>query len=68
MPHIDIYFSILSNLDNLPDLYDNAMKKESPEYLPVTILDWDYDICGQFLQKLKVNHPESQSIKKSTRK
>ena len=68
MPLIDINFSILSNLDNLPDIYDNAMKKESPESLPVTILYWDYDICEKFLQKLNVNHTESQSIKKSTRK
>ena len=44
------------------------MKKESPESLPVTILYWDYDICEKFLQKLNVNHTESQSIKKSTRK
>ena len=75
MPHIDIYFSILSNLDNLPDLYDNAMEPELPESLPVTKLDWDYDICEhasiskhEFLQKLKVNHTESQSVEKSTRK
>ena len=26
LSHIDIHFSILSNLDNLPDLYDNAME------------------------------------------
>ena len=75
LPPIDINFSILSNLDNLPDLYDNAMEPELPESLPVTKLDWDYDICEhasiskhEFLQKLKVNHTESQSVKKSTRK
>ena len=67
--------SILSNLDNLPDLYDNAMKQEFPESLPVTTIDWDYNICEhasiskhQFLQKLKVSHTESQSIEESTRK
>ena len=72
---IDIKISILSNLDNLPDLYDSAMKQEFPESLPVTTLDWDYNICehasiskDQFLQKLKVSHTESQSIEKSTRK
>ena len=41
---IDTNFSILSNLDNLPDLYDNAMEQELPESLPVTKLDWGYDI------------------------
>ena len=44
MPPIDINFSILSNLDNLPDLCDNAMEQEFPESLPVTKVDWDY-IC-----------------------
>ena len=74
LPPIDINFSILSNLNNLPDLYDNAMEQELPESLPVTKLDWDYDICEhasvskhQFLQKLKVNHTESQSVEKSRR-
>ena len=43
-PPKDINFSILSNLDNLPDLYDNAMEQELPESLPVTTVDWDYDI------------------------
>ena len=38
-PPMDIDFSILSNLDNLPDLYDNAMGEELPESLPVTTLD-----------------------------
>ena len=52
----------------MPDIYNNAIKKESPESLPVIILYWDYDICEKFLQKLNVNHTESQSIKKSTRK
>ena len=73
LPSIDINFSILSNLDNLPDLYDNAMEPELPESLPVTKLDWNYDICDhvsiskhQLLQKLKVNHTESQSVEKST--
>ena len=66
---------MLSTLDNLPDLYGNAMEQELPESLPATTLDWDYDICEhpsiskhEFLQKLKVNHTESQSIEKSTRK
>ena len=36
---IDLNFSILSDLDNLPDLYDNAMEHEFPESLPVIILD-----------------------------
>ena len=45
LPIIDIKFSILSNLDNLPDLYDNATEQEFPESLPVTTLDWDYNIC-----------------------
>ena len=45
LPPIDINFSILSNLDNLPELYDNNMQQEFPESLPVTKLDWDYDIC-----------------------
>ena len=70
LPSIDINLSILSNL---PDLYDNAMEQELPESLPVTKLDWDYDICEhvsiskhQFLQKLKVNHTESQSVENST--
>ena len=39
LPPIDINFSISSNLDNLPDLYDNAMEQERPESLPVTTLD-----------------------------
>ena len=72
LPSININFSILSNLDNLPDLYDNAMEQELPESLSVIKLDWDYDICEhfsilkhQFLQKLKVNHTESQSVEKS---
>ena len=75
LPPIDINFSILSNLDNLPDLYGNAMKQKFPESLLVTKLDWDYDTFEhaliskhEFLQKLKVNQTESQSIKKSTRK
>ena len=44
------------------------------ESFPVTTLDWDYEFCEhasiskhEFLQKLKVNHTESQSIEKSTR-
>ena len=45
LPPIDINFSILSNLDNLPELYDNAIQQEFSESLPVTKLDWDYDIC-----------------------
>ena len=45
LPPIDINFSILSNFDNLPELYDNAMQQEFPESLLVTKLDWDYDIC-----------------------
>ena len=64
---------MLSNLDNLRYLYENALEQELSESLPVTTLDWDYDICGHasiskhdFLQKLKVNHTDSQSIKKST--
>ena len=36
---IDINFSILSNLDNLPNLYDNTMEQDFPESLPVTTLD-----------------------------
>ena len=75
LPPMDINFSILSNLDNLPDLYDNAMEQGLPESLPVTKLNWHYDICEhasiskhEFLQKLKVNHTESHSVEKSTRK
>ena len=75
LPLIDINFSILLTLDNLPDLYDNAMEQKFPESLPVTKLDWEYDTCEhaliskhEFLQKLKVNHTESQSIKKNKRK
>ena len=41
---IDINFSILSNLDNLPNLYDNSMEQDFPESLPVTTLDWDFNI------------------------
>ena len=74
LPPIDINVSILSNLDNLPDLYDNAMEQEHPKSLPVTKIDWDYDIFEhalilkhEFLQKLKVNHTESQPIQKSTK-
>ena len=74
LPPIDIKFSVLSNLNNLLDLYDNAMEQEFPESLPVTALDWDY-ICEhnsiskrEFLQKLKVSHTGSQFIEKSTRK
>ena len=37
LPPIDINFSILSNLDNLPDLYDNAMEQELPESLLVRL-------------------------------
>ena len=51
------------------------MEQEFPKSLPVTKLDWDYDICEhasnskhEFLQNLKVNHTEDQSIEKSTRK
>ena len=44
LPLIDIHFSILSNLDNLPHLYNNAMEQEFPESLPVTNLDWDYNV------------------------
>ena len=73
LPHIDINFLILSNLDNIRDLYDNTMEQEFPESYPVTTLDWDYDICEhasvskhEFLQILNVNHTESQSIEKST--
>ena len=72
---IDMDFSILSNLDNLPNLYDNTMGQDFPESLPVTTLDWDFNICEhgsvskhEFLQKLKVTHTESQSIEKRTRK
>ena len=72
---IDINFSILSNLDNLPTLYDNTMEQDFPESLPVTTLDWDFNICEhgsvskhEFFQKLKVTHTESQSIEKRTRK
>ena len=68
---IDINFSILSNLDNLPNLYDNTMEQDFPESLPVTTLDWDFNICEhgsvskhEILQKLKVTHTESQSIEK----
>ena len=75
LPPIDIKFSILSYLNNLLDLYDNAMEQEFPESLPVTALDWDYNICEhnsiskhEFLQKLKVSHTESKFIEKSTRK
>ena len=75
LPSIDINFSILSNLYNLPALCDNAMEQELPESLPVTKLNWDYDICEhasiskhKFLQKVKVNHTESQYVEKSTRK
>ena len=41
LPQIDVNLSILSNLDNLPDLYDNSMEQK----LPVTTLGWDFDIC-----------------------
>ena len=34
---IEINFSILSNLDNLPDLYDNAIEQELAESLPVRL-------------------------------
>ena len=51
------------------------MEQELPESLPVTKLDQDYDICEhasiskhEFLQKLKVNHTESQPIEERTRK
>ena len=51
------------------------MEREFSESLPVTTLDWNYDICKHgsiskylFLQKLSVDHTESQSIEKSTRK
>ena len=74
LPSIDINFSILSNLYNLPALCDNAMEQELPKSLPVTKLNWDYDICEhasiskhKFLQKVKVNHTESQYVEKSTR-
>ena len=73
LPPID--FSILSNLDNLPDLYDNDMGQEYRESFPGSTLDWDYEFCEhasiskhEFLQKLKVNHTASQSIEKNTRK
>ena len=72
---IDINFSILSNLDNLPNLYDNTMEQDFPESLPVTTIDWVFNICEhgsvskhEFFQKLKVTHTESQSIEKRTRK
>ena len=72
---IDINFSILPNLDNLPNLYDNTMEQDFPESLPVTTLDWYLNICEhgsvskhEFFQKLKVTHTESQSIEKRTRK
>ena len=72
---IDINFSILSNLDNLPNLYDNTMEQDFPESPPVTKLDWNFNICEhgsvskhEFLQKLKVTYTESQSIEKRTRK
>ena len=76
LPPINIKFSISSDLDNWPDFYNTSMEQEFPESLPVTTLDWDYEICEyapiskhEFLQKLKVNHTiESQSIEKSTRK
>ena len=75
LPPIDIKFSISSDLDNWPDFYNTSMEQEFPESLPVTTLDWDYEICEhapiskhESLQKLKVNHTESQSIEKSTRK
>ena len=32
-------FMISSNLENLPDLYDNTMKQELPESLPDITLD-----------------------------
>ena len=38
---ITIRVLILSNLENLPDLYDNAMEQQFPESLPVTTLDWE---------------------------
>ena len=48
---------------------------KNPESLPLTTLDWNYDVCKhtsiskhEFLRKLKVTHTESQSIEKSTRK
>ena len=72
---IDINFPTLSNLDNLPNLYDNTMAQDFPKSLPVTITDWDVNICKhgsaskhEFLQKLKVTHTESQSLEKRTRK
>ena len=75
MAPIDIDFSILLNLDNLPNLYDNTMEQDFPESLRVTTLDWDFNICEhgsvskqEFFQKLKVTNTESQSIEKRTRK
>ena len=57
------------------EIRQNYIITQLPDSLPVTKLDWDYDICEhasiskhEFLQKLKVNHTESQSVKKSTRK
>ena len=51
------------------------MEQDFPESLPVTTLDWDFNICEhgsvskhEFLQKLKVTHTESHSIEKRTRK
>ena len=41
LPPIDINFLILSNLENLHDLYDNAVEQEFPQSLPVTTVDWD---------------------------
>ena len=68
-------FMISSNLENLPDLYGNAMKQELPESLPDITLDCNYDISEhasiskhKFLQKLKVAHTKRQSIEESTRK
>ena len=42
---IDINFSILSNLDNLPNLYENTMEQDFTESFPATTLDWDFNIC-----------------------
>ena len=45
---IDIKLSILSNLDNLPNLYDNAMEQELPESLPVTTGTMIFVNCFNF--------------------
>lgn len=75
LPPIDINFSILSSLGNLPASNNISTELVFPDCLPLSILNWNYDIFEKastdkvlFLQKLKVTHTECQSIEKETRK